>query len=200
MEPFTLLMLAVQHSLIGLVKHKARQAERDYRVGASAVFQGVATKVGAEAAIESLKKLGPKVAIIPARELIGIGEMLFEILQDVSKHRRDRAEINDLLVCQMKAHGLEDQAVWVCPRSHEEVKLHLQQHKITISCSHLMSKPPLGCRISQRRIALATLAVLPIAPVILIGKALWDFGRVSLGQSLAGSYGYCSFADEIACL
>jgi len=118
MEPITLLLVAVQHSVIAPVRHKARQGEKDYHASDLAVIQGVSTKVGAEAAIESLKKLSPKAATIPVGELVGIGETVYEILQDVSKHQEARARVNESLIRLLEKRGLGDQVAWECPRSH----------------------------------------------------------------------------------
>jgi len=133
---------------------------------------------------------------IAPSSLVDAAFSLLDILLDIQKDKRSRSEFNHNIIEQLRSRIGERGVIWICPRSKKPIHLSLKKNQISLDCPYILDRPPIGCKVTGKKVALAAVGFPPLVFLPLF-KALYDFASLNIGISPFNTYGYCYIADHI---
>ncbi|MBA7548953.1 hypothetical protein ES705_41421 [subsurface metagenome] len=197
MEPITIFTVAIHQAILALVSRKARQDEVPISSEpASVVIDGArAFCVGISFALPST--VSNTLATVSLNPLIDLGKSTLEVACDIARDTQARSQFNTKIASYLRTDGyIGSNSAWVCPRSKRAIDIDIEGNGFRVSCLYLLQRPPLGCKVTWKKLGLLQLAFPPLIPLSIM-KATFDFTLHSIGLPYWKTYGYCCLADKI---
>lgn len=196
MEPITIFTVAIHQAILALISIKARQDEVPVTIEPASVVIDGARALGVGASFSLPGTVANTLATVSLSPLIDLGKSTLEVVCDITKDTQARGQFNTNILASLRTGGHMGNSSWVCPRSKRAIAIDIEGNCLRVSCPYLLSRPPLGCKITWKKLALLQLAFPPLIAVTIM-KASFDFTLQSMGLSPWKTYGYCCLADKI---
>ncbi|MBI4775828.1 MAG: hypothetical protein HY788_16925 [Deltaproteobacteria bacterium] len=189
-------IVAIHQAFLTLLSMRERQNEVPVANDAASLVIDAARALGVAASFSLPKNIGDTVANISLNPLIDLGKVALQVASDIEENAQARDQFNRTILKEMVNDKRMQNYNWMCPRSKRNVQISIEQNSLRVSCEHLLLRPPLGCKVTLKKLAFAQLAFPPLIFLTLM-KAFVDFVRVGWGASPFKTYGYCCLADKV---
>ena len=196
MEPITIFTVAIHQAILALVSIKSRQDKVPVNSEPASVVIDGARALGVGASFALSGTVANTLATVSLSPLIDLGKSTLEVARDIDRDTQARGQFNTKILASLRTGWHMGNSSWVCPRSKQAIAIDIEGNCVRVSCSYLLPRPPLGCKVTWKKLALAQLAFPPLISLAIM-KAVFDFTLLSMGLSLWKTYGYCCLADKI---